>query len=333
MLFFDLTPDQPLGTATAQAAGCTVAPMELRSFSGGEHKARPMTSVRGADVFVFSTLHARPGLSVNDLLLRMLFFLATCRDHGARRVTAVAPCLPYARKDRVTKARDPVTSRYVAQLFEAVGTDALVTVETHNLAALQNAFRLPVVHVDTGLAFSSRIARLVGDRPVVVASPDGGGIKRAELLRLAVEQRLARPVGFAMMEKHRSSGVVSGELFAGDVTDRVVVLVDDMIESGGTLRRAAAACRAHGAAEVHLMAAHLLPPGDGQALRDDPAVTSVTVTDTAAAPVAGVAVVSLAPTLGRVLHGMYHGDPVGPHLDPTGPEADEADRSGIVRRQ
>lgn len=322
MLIFDLTPDHPLGAAIAGAAGHPVAPMELRGFAGGEHKARPLCSLRGKDVFVVSTLHARPGLSVNDLLLRLLFFLSACHDHGARRVTAVAPYLPYARKDRVTKAHDPVTFRYVAQLFEAAGADGLVTVETHNLAALQNAFRRPVVHVDTGLVFSARIARLAGDRRVVVASPDGGGIKRAELLRQAVEQRLARPVGFAMMEKHRSSGVVTGELFAGEVAGCVVVLVDDMIESGGTMRRAAAACRARGAAEVHLMAAHLVPPGDGVALCADPAVTSATVTDTAVLPVEGVHVVSLAPVLGRVVASLHRGDSVAPHLDPTGPEAE-----------
>lgn len=321
MLIFDLTPDHPLGAAVCAAADSVVAPMELRAFEGGEHKARPLCSVRGSDVAVVATLHARPGVSVNDLLLRMLFFIAACRDHGARRVTALAPCLPYARKDRVTKARDPLSFRYLAQLFEATGLDGLVTVEAHNLAALQNAFRRPVVHVDTGLVFSAWIARLAGEREVVVASPDGGGIKRAELLRQAVEQRLNRPVGFAMMEKHRSSGVVSGALFAGEVAGRVVVLVDDMIESGGTLARAASACRARGAAEVHAMAAHLLPPGDGQALRDDLAVTSVTVTDTAARPVPGVQVLSLAPVLGRVLASLGRGEPVGPHLDPTGVES------------
>jgi ribose-phosphate pyrophosphokinase len=319
--FFDLTPGHGLGEAVANAAGTTAAATELRVFGGGEHKLRPLESVRGGDVYVFATLHAQDGLSANDLLIRLLFFLAACRDHGAARVTAVVPCLPYARKDRVTKARDPLSFRYVAQLLESIGFDALVTVETHNLSALQMAFRKPVVHVDTALLFSAEIALRAGTGGIVVASPDGGGIKRAELLRQAVEQRLNRPVGFAMMEKHRSQGVVSGALFAGDVAGCEVYLVDDMIESGGTLRRAAAACHARGAAAVHLLAGHLMPPGDLSALTGDAAIASVTVLDTAVRPAGPARVLSVAPTLGRVIRSLHLGEPVGPHLDPTGPDA------------
>jgi ribose-phosphate pyrophosphokinase len=120
MRIFDLTPLHALGRDIAHAAGYPLRALEARAFEGGQHKMRPLVSVRGEDVFVVSALHAAEGMSVNDRLVRMLFFIATCRDHGAARITAVAPWLPYARKDRVTKARDPVSSRYVAQLFEAV---------------------------------------------------------------------------------------------------------------------------------------------------------------------------------------------------------------------
>ena len=90
---------------------------------------------------------------------KLLFFLATCRDNGAARVTAVVPYLAYARKDRQTKARDPVTTRYVAQLFEAVGTDCVVTLDVHNVAAFQNAFRCETIHLDARRLFGTASCR------------------------------------------------------------------------------------------------------------------------------------------------------------------------------
>jgi ribose-phosphate pyrophosphokinase len=325
MLIFDLSPDFPLGGGIAQAAGCPLASLEARDFKGGQHKMRPLVSVRGGDVFVVSSLHAVDGMSVNDRLLRMLFFIAACRDHGAARVTAVAPWLPYARKDRVTKARDPVSSRYVAQLFEAVGTDALVTVDVHNLSAFQNGFRCPTINLDTIRLFSAEVAGRAADAPVTILSPDLGGAKRAELLRQAVELIRNKPAGLAVVEKHRSGGVVSGDLFAGDVAGHDVWIVDDMIESGQTMLRAAEACRLRGARSVHLMAAHAL--FDAAVLKRllGPAIAALTVTDTAGpimpvvpAQTTRLGILSVAPMIGQCLVRMHSGRPISPVLDPTG---------------
>ena len=120
MRIFDLTLLHAPGRDIAHAAGYLLAAPEARGFKGGQNRMWPLVSLRGEDVFVVSARHAAGEMSVNDRLVRMLFFIATCRDHGAARVTAVAPWLPYARKERVNKARYPVSSRYVAQLFEAV---------------------------------------------------------------------------------------------------------------------------------------------------------------------------------------------------------------------
>jgi ribose-phosphate pyrophosphokinase len=323
MQIFDLTPDLPLGSNIAQAAGYPLATLETRTFKGGEHKMRPLISVRGGDVFVISALHATGDLSVNDHMVRMLFFIAACRDHGAARVTAVAPWLPYARKDRVTKARDPVSSRYVAQLFEAVGTDTLVTVDVHNLAAFQNGFRCRTINLDTVRLFSAEVAGRAGDTPVTVLSPDLGGAKRAELLRQAVELVRDKPTGFAVVEKHRSGGVMSGELFAGDVGGHDVWIVDDMIVSGETMLRAAEACRLRGARSVHLMATHaMLDAADMQRLFGA-ALTSLTVTNTAGpvtppAPDPRLRQISVAPMIGQSLARMHNGQAITPVLDPTG---------------
>ena len=323
MLIFDLTPDTALGRNIATAAGHALAPLELRAFKGGQHKMRPLVSVRGQDVFAVSCLHDTDGVSANDYLVRLLFFIATCRDHGAARVTAVAPWLPYARKDRVTKARDPVSSRYVAQVFEAVGTETLITIDVHNLAAFQNGFRCRAINLDTLRLFSAEVARRAGDAPVTILSPDLGGVKRAELLRQAVELVSTRPVGFAVVEKHRSAGVVGGSLFAGEVAGHDVWIVDDMIESGETMLRAVAACHQRGARAVHLMATHAFCTGPQLQRLLDPAVSSITVTDTAApillpAPDPRVRTVSIAPMVGQCLTRMHARQPISPVLDPTG---------------
>lgn len=323
MQVFDLTPFLALGRDIAHAAGYPLAALEARAFRGGQHKMRPLVCVRGEDVFVVSSLHPVEGMSVNDHLLRMLFFIAACRDHGALRVTAVAPWLPYARKDRVTKAGDPVSSRYVAQLFEAVGTDALVTVDVHNMSAFQNGFRCRTVNLDTCRLFADEIAGRAGDAPVSIMSPDFGGVKRAELLRQLVELVRNKPAGFAVMEKHRSEGVLSGDLFAGEVADHDVWIVDDMIESGETMRRAAQACRVRGARSVHLLATHAFCNAQEAKRLLDPAITSLTVTDTAgsvpsAAPDPRLRTLSVAPMIGKCLAWMHSGQTSSPILDPTG---------------
>lgn len=279
MRLFALKGTDRLGAAVAGALGIGLDPHEERDFEDGEHKARPLVSVRGKHVHVLHSLAGEPGTSANDKLLKLLLFIATCRDNGAARVTAITPYLAYARKDRQTKARDPVTMRYVAQLFEAVGADCVVTLEVHNLAAFQNAFRCRTVHLDARRLFCPVIGSLAGDMPVAVFSPDGGGVKRAELLRQSYEAATGQEAGFGFMEKRRSRGVVSGDLFAGQVDGRAVFLVDDMISTGGTMLRAARACRERGAGAVHCLATHGLLGKGSEGLLADKAVDRIVVTD------------------------------------------------------
>ncbi|MGB3834088.1 MAG: ribose-phosphate diphosphokinase [Mesorhizobium sp.] len=279
MRLFALKGTDWLGEAVAEALGRGLDPHEERGFEDGEHKARPLVSVRREDVYVLHSLAGEPGASANDRLVKLLFFIATCRENGAATVTAVTPYLAYARKDRQTKRRDPVATRYVAQLFEAVGTDCLVTLDVHNFAAFQNAFRCRTVHLDARRLFHPVIRKLAGDLPVTVFSPDGGGVKRADLLRQSYEAETGREAGFGFMEKRRSRGVVSGDLFAGEVAGKAVFLVDDMIGTGGTMLRAARACREHGAAAVHAVATHGLFGKGSEALFADEAIERVVVTD------------------------------------------------------
>ncbi|MDJ0951295.1 MAG: ribose-phosphate pyrophosphokinase [Alphaproteobacteria bacterium] len=280
MLLFALNASRPFAESVAKVLGVELSPHEERDFEDGEHKARPLASVRGRDVYVIQSLHGGPDESVNDKICRLLFFLGAMRENGASRVTAVIPYLAYARKDRQTKLRDPVTTRYMALLLEAVGTDAVMTLEVHNIVAFQNAFRCRSIHLDTRRLFAERAKALVGDGPVVVASPDPGGVKRAQLFRERLEYVLGRAVGGAFMEKRRSADVVTGNLLVGDVAGATVLVIDDLISTGGTMARAAEACLAQGAAKVYAFAAHGLFVGDANRVLADPRLAKSFITDT-----------------------------------------------------
>jgi ribose-phosphate pyrophosphokinase len=173
-----------------------------------------------------------------------------------------------------------VTTRYMAQLLEAVGTDRVLTLDVHNLAAFQNAFRCHTDHLEAKKLFVEHFAARITDAELVVVSPDVGGVKRAELFREALSQRLSRPAGSAFMEKQRSAGIVSGEALVGDVNGKTAIIIDDMISTGGTIARTAHACRDRGAQSVHAAASHGLFVGNADQVVADPALDSLVVTNT-----------------------------------------------------
>lgn len=256
LVLFALGSTHDFGAAVAAELGIDLGPHEERVFEDGEYKLRPLTSVRGRDVHVILSLYPEANASSADKLLKLLFFIGALKDSGAARVTAITPYLAFSRKDRRTKPRDPITTRYVAQLFEAIGVDAVMTIDVHNIAAFENAFRRPTIPLDAHALFARRIAPLVAGAEVAVVSPDLGGEKRAELFRQRLEKLLRQPIAKAFMDKTRSEGRVTGEIFAGDVAGRIAIILDDLIAGGGTMARAAAACRAHGATRVIAAATH-----------------------------------------------------------------------------
>jgi len=264
-VLFALEGSQEFGHAVASQLGISLAAQEDRNFDDGELKSRPLESVRGRHVYVLHTLFGEEALSVNDKLMRLLFFIATVKDAGAERVTALVPYLAYARKDRRAKSQDPVTTRYVAQLFEAMGVDCVVALEVHNRGAFDNAFRCRTIHLEAHHLFVTALMERVGSDPVVIVSPDAGGTKRADLFRDAWAAAAGEQPPTAFLEKHRKDGKITGDAVVGDMTGKVAIIVDDMVASGRTLLRAAEACRHKGATRVFGVITHaLFGPGSEQ---------------------------------------------------------------------
>jgi ribose-phosphate pyrophosphokinase len=268
------------GERVAQQLELSLNAHEERAFEDGEHKIRPLVEVRRQDVFVIHSLYGDAEQSPNDKLCRLLFFIGALKDAGAERVTAVVPYLCYARKDRRTQPRDPVTTKYVAQLFEACGADAVMTFDVHNVAAFENAFRCPSTNLEAIPLFVEHFARLLRHEKLAVVSPDIGGAKRAEQFRRALAAELHDEPAAAFVEKRRSGGVVSGDLLVGDVRDRAVIIFDDLISTGTTLQRAARRCRQAGATRIFAAATHGLFMGQAPTVLADPVFESIAVADT-----------------------------------------------------
>ena len=314
-LFFCLNGSRKLGEAVSDRLGWPLSDHEEREFESGEHKARPLVEVGGRDVYLLHHLEGEALQSANDKLVRILFFIGALKHAGARSVTAVTPYLPYARKDRRTKPRDPVSMRYVAMLFEAMDADALITLDIHNLAAFENAFRYcRAENLTAAGMLAEAIIPVLGDEPVAVVSPDAGGEKRAEIFRVVLERRTGKPVGNALLEKHRSGGVVSGSLFAGLVDGRTAIIIDDMISSGGTIMRAVQACRDNGADRVIAVATHGLFSRGANQLFEQGGPDRIFVTDSVTIPTELISerlqIVSVAPLLADAIARLCNGEPL-----------------------
>jgi len=282
LTLFALGASHEFGARVASRLGIDLAPHEEREFEDGEHKSRSLANVRGADVYVVHSLNGDAAQSANDKLVRLLLFAGSLRDAGAARLTAVVPYLAYARKDQRSKSRDPVATRYVARFFESAGCDAVLTLDVHNLAAFQNAFRCRADNLSAAGILAERFVALAGSEPVCVVSPDAGGIKRADRFRSLLAKRLGREVGAAFVEKYRSEGVVRGGQLVGDVRGCVAIVVDDLVSAGRTLAHAAEAGRQAGAKRVFGAVTHGVFAGEAAAILGASPLERIVVTDTIA---------------------------------------------------
>lgn len=322
-LLFSPLESHDLASSVSRYAGLALSELEERNFEGGEFKLRPLESVRDRSALIVQCLAGTPQAPVSERLLKLLFLSYGLRDAGASRRIALLPYLTFARKDRRTQPRDPVNTRYVAQLLEAAGIDQVVTLDVHNPAALDNSFRIPVDHLSALPMMVDHFSAGVGDTPLTVASPDIGGVKRAQIFRELLEARLGRAVELAFFEKRRAKGVVSGHALVGDVRERTVVIVDDLCATGNTLMRAAGASHRAGCSAVYAAVTHAPHMPGIAAVLADQGIAGVITTDSVGFPfsplVAEAArkltVLSIAPLFGEAVRRMLAGVPLTPLLD------------------
>ena len=264
-----------LGRAIAQAASWDWAAVEEQRFAGEEFTLRLPVAVEGRDVCVVQTLIPTAETPIAARLVRLLFLLAALRDAGARSRIAPVPYLAYARQERRGEALDPVHTRYVAELLEAAGMTHLIALDVHDLAALDNAFRVPVEHLTARPVFIEWLAEQPLTESLAVASPDIGGIKRAQLFREHLERLLGQAVELLFMEKRRAAGHVSGQHVVGHAAGRHVVVIDDLIATGETLMRAAASFHRAGALRVSAAVTHVANAAGLNAVCADPHLSAV----------------------------------------------------------
>jgi ribose-phosphate pyrophosphokinase len=232
--------------------GVPVGPCEIVDFPNGEIRARYGESVRGADVFILQTHSPSEGRSVNDLLMEQWVMIDAAKRGSAKRITAVCPRYGYGRQDRKSRAREPITARMVADFFHATGAERIMSVDLHS-GQVQGFFNGPVDHLTAvNLLVDYVRHNLSGD--FVMVSPDTGRTKVAEKAA-----RNAGDVDMASVYKRRSVdkvGHVEALDVMGDVRGRMCILIDDEIDTAGTLCEAAGLLYHKGATEVWAMATH-----------------------------------------------------------------------------
>ncbi|HTV10541.1 MAG TPA: ribose-phosphate diphosphokinase [Acidimicrobiales bacterium] len=241
-----------LGEAIAEHLGVKVGPCEIVDFPNGEIRARYAESVRGADVFILQTHSPCEGRSVNDLLMEQWVMIDAAKRGSAKRITAVCPRYGYGRQDRKSRSREPITARMVADFFHAAGAERIMSVDLHS-GQVQGFFDGPVDHLTAvNLLVDHLRNNLTGD--FVMVSPDTGRTKVAEKAA-----RAAGDVDMAAVYKRRSLdkvGHVEALDVMGDVKGRHCILIDDEIDTAGTLCEAANILYHKGATGVWATATH-----------------------------------------------------------------------------
>jgi ribose-phosphate pyrophosphokinase len=271
---------EELGAKIADRLGVTLTNPGLKTFSNGEIYCRFEESIRGADIFLVQSTagNEAAGLTANDALVELLIMIDAAVGASAHRVIAVTPWYGYSRQDKKSAPREPITARLVARMLETAGISRLLTMDLH-AGQLQGFFsaQTPVDHM-TALPMLSQYVKdqlTTEGNELVIVAPDAGRVK--------LTRRFARGVGatYALMEKERPAhGVAEIGRVIGDVRGKVAVIVDDMIDTGGTLAAAAQTVMDEGAKEVYAVATHGVFSGNAwQTLGNSP-LSGIVVTDT-----------------------------------------------------
>ena len=281
--------------------GCTPVPTSAYDFANGEIFVRFEESVRGSDAFVVQSITT----PVNTWLMETLLMVDALKRASAKRITVVLPFYPYARQDKKHRGREPISARLVADMFKTAGADRLMTVDLHT-AQIQGFFDGPVDHLFAMPLLAHHVEQHWGDRDLVVVSPDAGRVRVAERWT----DRLG--AGLAIIHKRRDPNVPNevkvGEV-VGQVRGKTCILVDDMIDTGGTITKAAELLFDNGAADVVITATHGVLSGPAMDRLKNSRASEVVVTNTL--PIEddrrfdGLIVLSIAPLIARAIKEVF----------------------------
>jgi len=304
-----------LAQAVAESLGVELVPTRAYNFANGEIFVRFEESVRGCDAFVLQT-HTAP---VNEWIMEHLLMVDALKRASAKRITVVAPFYGYARQDKKHDGREPISARLMADLFQAAGATRLMSVDLHT-AQIQGFFNGPVDHLFALPILAAHIGRTVDREKITVVSPDAGRVRVAERWT----DILGAPL--AIIHKRRDPNVPNEAKVlevVGNVKDRVCVVVDDMIDTGGTIAKAAEALFENGAADVIVTSTHgVLSPPAVQRLQDS-RIREVVVTDTL--PIAPenqfpkLTILPIAPLIARAIREVFDEGSVTSLFDNVGP--------------
>src|SRR3954466_14090623 len=302
MMFFSGRAHPELAEEVAQQLGVGVVPTKAFDFANGEIYVRYQESARGADCFVIQS-HTAP---INQWIMEQLIMIDALKRASARSITVIVPFYGYARQDKKHRGREPISARLVADLFKTAGADRLMAVDLHT-DQIQGFFDGPVDHLLAIDLLVEHVREKWADRDITVVSPDSGRVRTAERWTNKLGNT---PLAFIHKTRDltRPNQVVANRV-VGEVQDRVCVLVDDMIDTGGTIVAAAETLFDAGAADVVIAATHGVLSGPAVDRLKNSRVTEVIVTNTL--PIEPerqfdkLTVLSIAPLLARAIKEVF----------------------------
>ena len=303
-----------LAEAVASELGVELVPTRAYNFANGEIFVRFEESIRGCDAFVLQT-HTAP---VNEWIMEQLLMVDALKRASAKRITVVAPFYGYARQDKKHAGREPISARLMADLFAAAGADRLMSVDLHT-AQIQGFFDGPVDHLFALPILAAHIGRTVDRDKITVVSPDAGRVRVAERWTDILDSPLA------IIHKRRDPDVPNEAKVlevVGDVKDRICVVVDDMIDTGGTIVKASEALFENGAKDVIVTATHGILSSPAVERLQNSRIKEVVVTDTL--PIApenrfpALTVLPIAPLLARAIREVFDEGSVAGLFDHVG---------------
>jgi ribose-phosphate pyrophosphokinase len=276
LMLFSGRANPGLADSIARRLGVHLGPVTLKTFSNGEVYCRFEESVRGADVFIIQPTCGNPrfGVSANDALMELLVMVDAAVGASAHRTIAVMPWYGYSRQDKKSAPREPISARLVARMLEAAGVDRVLTMDMH-AGQLQGFFHVPVDHMTTMMILSQYFSDLALSEELVVVAPDAGRVK----LNKKFADRLGSDLAILDKERPRQQ-VAQITSVIGDVAGKTAIIVDDIIDTAGTLRAAGEAVVRAGAARVYAAATHAVLSGPAYDNLAGSLFEEIVVTDT-----------------------------------------------------